>query len=442
MMTDPAVTTLQQAFHAGADAAREPAQLTRHRAAAMQRFAELGLPGRHDEAWRFTDLRPLSAAYSMSVAAPDTTATLAAIDTSRLTAHRLTGPAHRIVLVNGRVQPDLSPLGSLPPGVWLGSIADAIDLRPDLVEAAFDPGDTVGAQPFASLNAAFFTDGFVLALDPGVVLQHPLEVVYFGDGSASRAFHIRNVIVAGAGSRASVVEAHLSAGACWTNTVTSVALGADAVLRHVKVQAEDHHSVHVALSRAWLARAARYESFVLATGARLSRQDIQVAMAGEAASFTLNAAYLLRGEQEATLAPLVDHQAPGGQTSELVKGVLADHAHGVFLGTVMVREGADGTDARQLNRNLMTSPTARIDTKPELTIYADEVKCSHGATVGDLDDAALFYLLSRGIEPLAARHMLIEAFAAEVLDVAALPAEIDAHVRQALVAWLAEGEHA
>jgi Fe-S cluster assembly protein SufD len=162
-------------------------------------------------------------------------------------------------------------------------------------------------------------------------------------------------------------------------------------------------------------------------------------MAGEGASLQINAAYLLRNDQEATIAPTVDHQARGGQTNELLKGVLADRAQGVFLGSVMVREGADDTDARQLNRNLMTSPTARVDTKPELTIHADEVKCSHGATVGDLDEAALFYLESRGIDPVAARTILIEAFATEVLDVAALSSEIDAYTRLYLAAWLEGG---
>jgi Fe-S cluster assembly protein SufD len=178
---------------------------------------------------------------------------------------------------------------------------------------------------------------------------------------------------------------------------------------------------------------------LLITGGLLSRQDIQVAMTGEAANLTLNGAWLLRGEQEATVAPSVDHQAPGGQTNELFKGVHGDRAHGVFLGSVMVREGADGTNARQLNRNLLTSPTARVDTKPELTIHADEVKCGHGATVGDLDEAALFYLLSRGIDPAMARHMLIEAFAAEVFDTAALAPQIDAHARRYLNAWLGAG---
>jgi Fe-S cluster assembly protein SufD len=431
VVSDPALTTLRETFLAWTNAAWEPAWLTRRRSAAMRSFAELGLPTRRDEAWRFTDLRPLVSARGLPAPAPDATA-----DLGRLAAHRLPGQAHRIVLVNGRVAPELSEIGALPRGVWLGSVADTIDLRPDLIEAAFDAGDTFGAQPFASLNAALFADGFVLALDADAILQHPVEVLHLGEAPSPQAYHLRNAILAGAGSQASVVETYIGSGSGWTNAVTTIDIGAGATLRHVKVLADGAEAIHLAVTRARLATAARYESFALITGARMSRQDMQVAMTGKAARFTLNGAYLLRNEQEATVAPLVDHRAPGGQTSEVVKGVLADHAHGVFLGTVMVREGADATDARQLNRNLMTSPTARVDTKPELTIYADEVKCSHGATVGDLDDAAQFYLQSRGIDPVTARHMLIEAFATEVFDLAALAPDIDAHARRYLHAWL------
>jgi Fe-S cluster assembly protein SufD len=428
---DPAMTTLQETFLARTSVMREPVWLTQRRSAAMQRFAELGLPTRSEEAWRFTDLRPLVTALGLPAPASDVTA-----DFSQLAAHRLPGHAHRIVLVNGCVVPELSEIGTLPQGVSFGSVADTIDLRPDLFETAFDAVDTFGAQPFASLNAAFFADGFVLALDPGVILERPVEVLHLGEAPSPRAYHMRSAIVAAAGSRATVVETFIGTGAGWTNAVTTIDIGAGATLRHVKLQAEGAEAIHLATTRASVAAAAHYDCFVLVTGARMSRQDIQVAIIGAAARFTLNGAYLLRDAQEATVAPLVDHQAAGGQTSEVVKGVLADTAHGVFLGTVMVREGADGTDARQLNRNLMTSPTARVDTKPELTIHADEVKCSHGATVGDLDEAALFYLQSRGIDPVAARHMLIEAFATEVFDLAALPPDIDAHARQYLRAWI------
>jgi Fe-S cluster assembly protein SufD len=431
MTANPIVAALRRAFQYRTEAATEPVSLTRRRAAAMARFVELGLPGRRDEAWRFTSLAPLTEARAASAPMAGT-----GVDDSRLAAHRLPGMTHRIVVANGRVSPCLSRIGELPPGVWLGSIADAIDLRPDLSDTAFDIGDTVGAQPFASLNAALFTDGFVLAIDPGVVLNQPVEIMYLGEPGAC---HLRNIIKLGAGSQATVVETFAGTGAAWTNAVTAIEVDDDAKLRHVKVQAEAGAAIHFALARVRLAAAATYDGFSLITGARLSRQDIQVAMAGVGANLTLNGAWLLRGEQEATVAPAVDHQALGGQTSELFKGVHADRAHGVFLGSVMVREGADGTNARQLNRNLLTSRTARVDTKPELTIYADEVKCGHGATVGDLDEVALFYLLSRGIEPAMARHILIEAFAAEVFDTAALAPQIDAHARRYLNAWLGAG---
>ena len=431
MTAHPIVTTLRRVFRDRTDAAMEPASLTSRRAAAMARFVELGLPGRRDEAWRFTNLQPLTEARAAPASMAET-----GVDPSLLAAHRLPGTAHRIVVANGCVRPDLSVIGELPLGVWFGSVVDAIDLRPDLSDTAFDVSDTIGARPFASLNAALFTDGFVLAIDPGVVLTHPVEITYLGK---SGACHLRNTIRLGTGSQATVVETFAGTGETWTTAVTTIEVGDDAKLRHVKVQAEADAAIHFALTRASLATAASYDGFLLITGGLLSRQDIQVAMTGEAANLTLNGAWLLRGEQEATVAPSVDHQAPGGQTNELFKGVHGDRAHGVFLGSVMVREGADGTNARQLNRNLLTSPTARVDTKPELTIHADEVKCGHGATVGDLDEAALFYLLSRGIDPAMARHMLIEAFAAEVFDTAALAPQIDAHARRYLNAWLGAG---
>ena len=392
---DSAMTALQDAFLTGLETAQQPAWLAQSRTSAMQGFIALGLPTRDDEAWRFTDLRPLFSAQGLP--AP---ASAAGAD----------------------------PLQS--------SISETIDLRPDLIQAAFEAEHRFGEQPFASLNAALFADGFVLALEPGVVLEHPVEILHLSDAADSQAYHVRNAILAGANSAASVVETFVGSGPGWTNAVTTIDIGADAVIRHAKVQAEGAEAIHLAVTRARLADAADYDSFSLITGARLSRQDIQVMIAGEAATVQINAAYLLRNDQEATIAPAVDHQAKGGHTKELLKGVLTDRAHGVFLGSVMVREGADGTDARQLNRNLLASPTARVDTKPELTIHADEVKCSHGATVGDLDETALFYLESRGIDPASARAMLIDAFAAEVLEVAALAPDIDAHARRYLAAWL------
>jgi Fe-S cluster assembly protein SufD len=198
--------------------------------------------------------------------------------------------------------------------------------------------------------------------------------------------------------------------------VTRIALSEGAALSHAKVQSESEDGIHLALNRVTLAAKSAYQSFVLTLGAKLSRHETQALLAGEGASVGLDGAFLLRGSQDATNVTFVDHAAPGGTTRELFKGVADDRAHGAFLGTIAVRPHAQKTDAQQTSRNLLLSPRAAIDTKPELEIFADDVKCAHGATVGDLDEAALFYLESRGIPADAARRMLIEAFAADALD--------------------------
>lgn len=424
-------TPFLDAFRKCWDRARQPSWLRMRREAAIQRFAELGYPRRHQEAWRFTDLRPLTTAPILPLPARDNP-----IDPALLACCRLAAPTYRIVLVNGIYAPKLSDIAALPKGVWLGSIADAVKTRPDLAEAAFDRIETESAQPFAALNAAFFTDGFILALDPGVVLAAPVEIIYIADAQALGAIHLRSAVIAGSDSEATLIETAAGKGAAWTNAVTSLDIGIGARLRHVKIQNEAPEAIHLSLARAVLAANSRYESFILTLGARLSRQDIQIAVAGEGAALALNGAYLLRDEQEATIAPFVDHQAPGGRTSEALKGVVEDHAHGVFLGAITVRPGADQTNAHQLNRNLLLGARAAIDTKPELEIFADEVKCSHGATVGDLDEAALFYLRARGIDEATARHMLIEAFAAEVIDLAGLGNVLGAHLHNYLRGWL------
>jgi Fe-S cluster assembly protein SufD len=413
------------------DLGGQPSWLVARREAAMQLFAQLGYPTRREEAWRFTNLRLLTTAPVLPAAKSD-----ASVDAASILPDRLAGETHRVVFVNGRYAPALSEIGALQPGVWLGSIADALKTRPDLVEMAFRGDEGIAAQPFASLNTAFFTDGFFLVLDAGAVLETPVEIVHLGRVAEPGAFHLRNAIVTGRDSCATLIETATGSGAAWINSVTSIDIGVGANLRHVQVQDESTDAIHFGLSRVRLAAHARYDSFSLILGARLSRQDIQVAMAGEGANLSLNGAYLLRGDQEATFAPFVDHQAPGGRTSEIVKAVVDDDAHGVFIGTIAVRPGADQTDARQLNRNLVLGPRAAIDTKPALEILADEVKCSHGATVGDLDEAALFYLNARGIDEATARAMLIEAFAADAIDAAELGPALGAHLRGYLRNWL------
>jgi len=412
--------------------AGEPPWLAARRAASLDHFAALGFPTRREEAWRFTDLRPLERAIFPPVAAP---LRGAAGDIARW---RLPGVTHRIVLVDGGFAPDLSAIGTLPHGVYLAPTARALVERPALVEAALADGGETGRQPFAALNAAYFTDGFVLALEPGAVLEAPVEVIHLGSAGAARSHHLRCVVQLGAGSRAQLVETCAGDGPYWTNMVTAIHLHEDAALVHVRIEDEGQQALHFSLLRASLDRAAHYDAFALTLGARLSRQDIQVRFDGPGAACDLAGAFLLRGEQEATTAIVVDHAVPQCTTRELFKGVVDDRAHGVFLGRIVVRPDAQKSDAQQVNRNLLLSRRAAVDTKPELEILADDVKCSHGATVGDLEEESLFYLRTRGIPEGEARQLLVEAFAAETLDRLA-PGPVRVHVASHLTRWLGAG---
>jgi Fe-S cluster assembly protein SufD len=402
--------------------------LAEKRRAAFARFETLGFPTRRDEAWRFTNLRPLQD----KVFAPATGKPGA---TPGLEPYFFAGETHRIVLVNGRFAPALSKIGDLPKGVILGSTAEIAAGNPAIAHNLLDETDTRGGQAFASLNAALFDDGFVLTVSPGVKIERPIEIIHWGDVPEA-SFQLRNFIRLAVGSHATLIESFAGSSSSWTNLVTRIELQPGAALRHAKLQDEFLGAIHFGQVRVEAARDARYESFVLTLGARLSRHDSFVSFAGEHAACTLLGAYLLRGEQEATNATFVDHAVPKCTTDEVFKGVVDDRAHGVFLGKITVRPQAQKTNAHQLNKNLLLSARANVDTKPELEILADDVKCSHGATVGDLDAEALFYLEARGIPADEARRMLIEAFAADAIDRleddTALRAHLLAHVQR----WL------
>lgn len=401
----------------------EPTWLQARREAAIEQFSALGFPTRNQEAWRFTNLRPLTKAPML----PSIATSLPEPTPETLAPYALSASTHRLVLHNGAA---IGAPPTLPVGVWFGAVADALETRPDLLKLAFDATDD---QPFAALNAALFKGGFVLALEPGVTLETPIEIIHV---NTAAAVHVRCAILLAENARATVTESFTGSGAGWNNIVTRIGLGAGAGLTHIKLQNESQAAIHLAQTHAALAATARYDSTVLSFGALLSREDIAVTLAGEGADFTLNGAYLLGGAQEATFAPIVVHQVPGCGSRQIVKGVVGGQAHGVFLGTIRVRPGADQTDARQTNRNLLLNLGASVDTRPELEILADDVKCSHGATIGDLDDAALFYLQARGIDAAAARQMLVGAFAADVIDSCGAPEAIRQHLHQHLSAWL------
>jgi len=422
-------------YRAAFDAQRragEPSWLADSRRAALARFEALGFPTRRSEDWRFTNLGPLRRA-NFAPAAQDAAASP---DLARWLYPEKT---HRLVLIDGRLVPALCDIGVLPRGVYLAGTEATLGQRPDLAKALLDETDRLGGQAFASLNAALFADGFVLTLEPGIVLERPVEIVHLGR-APQRSSQLRSLLRLGEGARATLIESFVGGTDHWTNAVTRIELAPGAALRHAKLQDEDKSAIHFAQARAVLKKATRYEAFVLNLGGGLARHEIAVNFAGEGAACGLFGASLLRGEQEATVATIVDHAAPGCTTREYFKTVVDERAHGVFLGRIAVRPEAQKTDANQLNKNLLLSPRATVDTKPELEIFADDVKCSHGATVGDLDETALFYLEARGIPPAEARRMLIEAFAAEAIEQIEDDAVLHAHLAKHVRRWLDRDE--
>jgi Fe-S cluster assembly protein SufD len=393
--------------------AGEPAWLAARRQQAMTRFAETGFPNRKNESWRYLDLQPMERRPLLPARAagrPD-----AAALGAQLTHFVQPGSAARLVLVDGRFAPELSTI-DCSSGVWVVPMAQAIAERPELVQAGIEAATGDAAHPFAALNVAFFADGFVLDVAPGVVLEEPIEIVHLASGATEASFHTRGLVSLGEGGSASLVETYAGEGRYWRNDVVAVRLAAEAALTRTVLIEEAADTVHIGLLEATLGAKARFSGFVLLLGGRRVRHEANVCLAGEGASCEINGGFLVHGSDEANIVTAIDHASPGGRTSELIKGVAAGRGHGAFQGRIVVREHAQKTDAHQLSRNLIIGRRAVIDTKPELEIYADDVKCSHGASVGDLDEAALFYLRARGIPAEEARRMLIDGFLREAVE--------------------------
>ena len=383
-----------------------------------RRFAGLGLPTPREEAWRFTNLGALDR-LPWRTAPPDPV-TVIPPDFLPSVVPAGEAPGPRLVFVNGTWRPDLSTPGPLPHGVVLTGLGSALSDHPAVVEAHLGRLAAVDGHALIALNTGLLASGALLVLPAGAVLERPVELVMIGAGSGADrplAWHPRLLVVAGAGSRATLVEHHLSLGgdpAC-VNLVAELFLGAGARFAHYKVQRENPASFHLATVTGRLERDAGYEGFLLTPGGRLSRNEIRLVLDGPGATARLNGAYLVRGRQHCDTTTLIDHAHPRGTSRQMFKGVLDGEARGVFQGQVLVRPGAQQTDGHQLHRALLLSDHAQIDAKPELEIHADDVKCSHGATVGDLDEDALFYLRARGIDRDRARSLLVAAFINEAI---------------------------
>ncbi|HEU5041156.1 MAG TPA: Fe-S cluster assembly protein SufD [Gemmatimonadales bacterium] len=396
--------------------AEGPEWLEPLRRAGAARFAAAGFPAARDEEWRFTPIGPI-VQTSWVPSAPGGEEP----GRERLQPFIFGHPEWTtLVFVNGWYNEALSHVGPLPDGVRVASLAEALRADGSLLEAHLGRQAPIEGSGFTALNAALFRDGGIVSVAPGVQLANPVHLVFVTTpDSAGTATHPRNLIVVGRGARASVVESYVTlapAQTYWTNPVTEVVAAAGSWIEHTRIQRESELAYHVGLTHVEQARDSHYRSFTMAMGAALSRHNLHVRLNDENVETLMYGLYLTRGEQVADNHTAIFHDQPNCRSWEVYKGVLDGRSRAVFNGKVFVKPEAQKTDAKQTNRNLLLSDGAKVDTKPQLEIFADDVRCTHGATVGRLDDLALFYARSRGIPLLAAERLLTYAFAAEVIE--------------------------
>ena len=414
-----------------------PEWLDALRRAAIERFALTGFPTSRDEEWRFTPIAPI---------------TKAAWRRSNGSAHDVTRQdlapfvfGHpewtTLVFVDGAYSEALSSTTAVGQGVRVGSLSDAFKSDSPILERHLARQAPIESSPFTALSTAFMRDGSFLHVPRNVELARPVHMVFVSTSKAAGAVtHPRNLLVIEAGARASVIESYvtLAEGASyWTNAVTEVVAGANSWIEHTRIQRESERAYHVGLTHVEQERDSHYRSFSLAMGGALARHNLTARLNGENVETLMYGLYLTRGQQVVDNHTAIHHDQPNCRSWEVYKGVLDGHSRAVFNGKVFVKPEAQKTDAKQTNRNLLLSDDAKVDTKPQLEIFADDVKCTHGATVGRLDDIALFYARSRGVPSAIAQLLLTYAFAAEVTSEVVLQPvreELERLVRERLVA--------
>jgi Fe-S cluster assembly protein SufD len=398
---------------------------------ALSRLRELGFPSPRDEAWKYTRVTPLLRRHYRVVATEG-----AEVGVGDLASSLLEGlDCHRLVFVNGRHVPGLSRPGRLPEGVVLGSLAQILEDSPDLVRPWLESSpSSFGSAPDA-LNGAFASGGAWVYLARGARVERPLHVLHVSTESGeSSASYVRNLVVAGPGSEAKLIESYVSVGqaSVLTNVRTTVLVDEGANLEYYRLQEEARTGSHIARLEMIVGRDGRLTCHAVSLGSQLARYDVHALLDAEGAECTLNGLYMVDGRQHVDFHTNVEHARPRGTSREYFKGVLGGRARGVFNGRVHVHPGAQKTDSEQSNKNLLLSRDAEVDTKPELEIYADDVKCSHGATVGQLDPEMLFYLRARGIDEGLARGMLTFGFAQDIVERMSLQA-VRSHLEELLV---------
>jgi Fe-S cluster assembly protein SufD len=420
-------------------ASADPAWVRDLRRDAAARFADLGFPTarRGNEEWKYTDVRPIARA-PFSPLSPVEPPAVTAQELERLTV----GDSRwsRLVFVDGCYAPDLSDIESLPSGVSLLSLADAMATRPELVREHLARHAAYQDNAFTALNTAFLHEGAFLHVPDRTEAPEPVHLVFLSTAKAAgAALQPRVLVLAGRDSSVTIVESHgaLSDAGYLTNAVTEVAVGDGARVRHYRVQQESEEAYAVGNTHVTLGRDSTYASVVTDLGGGLVRNNLNVLTGDEGSHTTLNGLYLVTRSQHVDNQVIIDHAKPHTTSRELYKGVLSGRSRSVFHGSIVVREGAQKVSANQADKNLLLSNEAEADTKPAFWIYADDVRCAHGAACGQLDEAALFYLRSRGIGEQEARMMLVRGFVAEIVEGIEHQA-VRAHVEGLVAAKLAQ----
>ncbi|EMI45048.1 Fe-S cluster assembly protein SufD [Rhodopirellula sp. SWK7] len=401
--------------------ATAPAWLTELRQAAMTRFTELGIPTKRIEDWRFTNVKSLAAKPYQNVQS----ISLASGDAEELLQRaKLDDSFHRLVFVNGHYVSQWSTQHEMPEGVVIENLASSIRENSGDLQERLSLETSDEAAAFIALNTAFVNDGALIDIPEGVVLDRPIHLIFLSVESGQTVCHPRNLIRLGKGSRAAVIESYLGreGEGYFTNAITQIELDKSADLDHHKLQHEQTDSLHVASTHIDQKDSSEFRSHYFSFGSLMARNEINCMLDGEEIVATLNGLYMPTGEQLMDCRTRIDHAKPNCNTYELYKGILDDHAKGVFNGKIFVHQDAQKTDAKQSNQALLLSDDAVVNTKPQLEIYADDVKCTHGATIGELDENALYYLRSRGVSKDLARKMLIFAFANDVVQGVEIPA--------------------
>ncbi|MGB7926015.1 MAG: Fe-S cluster assembly protein SufD [Pyrinomonadaceae bacterium] len=428
------------------DASGESAAwVKRLRESAFARFEQLGFPTTDEEEWKYTNVAPIAKAEF----APAMARSEGALITT--TASQLEPFVYeearrsQLVFVNGIYQAELSSLDALPEGVVVMKMADALcdGEQSEVVREHLGRNADYNENAFTALNTAYLSSGAFVMIPKGVRVEAPVHLLFLSGATETPALASpRVLVIAGRDSEATVIESYASlqeTAAYLTNAVVEILLEDGARLEHYKVQNESQQAFHVATTSVELGRSSSFNATTITLGAALSRHDINVKFNAEGAECWVDGLYIVGAGQHADTHSLIDHRSPHCVSHQLYKGILDGKSRAVFNGKVFVRAGAQGTDAMQTNKNLLLSGEARVDTKPQLEIFADDVKCAHGATVGQLEEEQLFYLASRGMHADIARNLLTYGFAEEVIDkikIESIKAQLDEAVLNRLHARL------